>query len=316
MRKAGISGSAAERNPFSALLLSSCHFHALGFAVSRGGRFSVLGGAALLRHPSAVSLIRAIGRIGLDFIAYLGEIALLASETACSLTQGKLRPRLILAQIVETGYRSQPVVIVTGAFTGAVLAAQALFQFKPLGMETGGGALVSVAMLRELGPTITALMLAGRVGAAMAAEIGTMKVTEQIDALRSMDVHPIDYLVTPRFLAMLVDMPLIIAESAFFGILASIVIGQVFGVNYAYWMSQMGRYTELPDITISMIKGLVFGLLIVIISCHQGLKANQGAVGVGRGTTRAMVYSALAVLVVNFFLTLLMNVFFPTGTGK
>jgi len=131
-----------------------------------------------------------------------------------------------------------------------------------------------------------------------------------------MDVHPIDYLVTPRFLAMLVAMPLLIAESAFFGILASIVIGQIFGVNYAYWMSQMGRYTELPDITISMIKGLVFGLLIVIISCHQGLKANQGAVGVGRGTTRAMVYSALAVLVVNFFLTLLMNVFFPTGTGK
>jgi phospholipid/cholesterol/gamma-HCH transport system permease protein len=263
-----------------------------------------------------VPLIRAIGRIGLDFTAYLGEVALLAAETACSLTQGKLRPRLILAQVVETGYRSQPVVIVTGAFTGAVLAAQALFQFKPLGMETGGGALVSVAMLRELGPTITALMLAGRVGAAMAAEIGTMKVTEQIDALRSMDVHPIDYLVTPRFLAMLVAMPLLIAESAFFGILASIVIGQVFGVNYAYWMSQMGRYTELGDIMIAIVKGLVFGLLIVIISCHQGLKANQGAVGVGRGTTRAMVYSSLAVLVVNFFLTLGMNVVFPTGMGK
>lgn len=262
-------------------------------------------------------LFNAIGRLCLDFITYLGEIALLAGDTATSLMRGKLRPRLILAQIAETGYRSQPVVIITGAFTGAVLAAQAMFQFKPLGMETGGGALVSVAMLRELGPTITALMLAGRVGAAMAAEIGTMKVTEQIDALRSMDVHPIDYLVTPRFLAMLIAMPLLIAESAGFGILASNVIGTVvFGVNEAYWQAQMGRYTDLPDIIIAMSKGLVFGMLIVVISCHQGLKANQGAVGVGRGTTRAMVYSSLAILVVNFFLTLTMNLLFPTGVAK
>jgi len=269
------------------------------------------------RHAAGVPLFNAIGRLGLDFITYLGEVALLAGDTATSLVRGKLRPRLILAQIAETGYRSQPVVIITGAFTGAVLAAQAMFQFKPLGMETGGGALVSVAMLRELGPTITALMLAGRVGAAMAAEIGTMKVTEQIDALRSMDVHPTDYLVTPRFLAMLIAMPLLIAESAGFGILASNFIGTgVFGVNEAYWLAQMGKYTDLPDIVIAMVKGLVFGILIVVISCHQGLKANQGAVGVGRGTTRAMVYSSLAILIVNFFLTLVMNILFPTGAAR
>jgi phospholipid/cholesterol/gamma-HCH transport system permease protein len=278
--------------------------------------FSV-GGRRKPRHAAGVPLFNAIGRLCLDFITYLGEVAMLAGDTATSLVRGKLRPRLILAQIAETGYRSQPVVIITGAFTGAVLAAQAMFQFKPLGMETGGGALVSVAMLRELGPTITALMLAGRVGAAMAAEIGTMKVTEQIDALRSMDVHPIDYLVTPRFLAMLIAMPLLIAESAGFGIIASNVIGTVvFGVNEAYWEAQMGRYTDLPDIIIAMSKGLVFGILIVVISCHQGLKANQGAVGVGRGTTRAMVYSSLAILIVNFFLTLTMNLVFPTGAAK
>lgn len=251
----------------------------------------------------------------LDFLTYLGEIAMLVSETFVSLTRGKIRPRMVLAQIAETGYRSQPVVIVTGAFTGAVLAAQAMFQFKPLGMETGGGALVSVAMLRELGPSITALMLAGRVGAAMAAEIGTMKVTEQVDALRSMNVHPIDYLVTPRLLAMILAVPLLIAESAGFGIIASIIVGVgPFGVNSAYWINQMGRYTDISDIVIAMTKGLVFGIIIVIVSCHQGLKANQGAVGVGRGTTRAMVFSALFILVVNFFLTLLMNIIFPAGT--
>ncbi|BCU78959.1 ABC transporter permease [Luteolibacter sp. LG18] len=264
----------------------------------------------------AVSLFRVIGRLILDFLVYLGEIAMLVSETFVSLTRGKIRPRLVLAQIAETGYRSQPVVIVTGAFTGAVLAAQAMFQFKPLGMETGGGALVSVAMLRELGPSVTALMLAGRVGAAMAAEIGTMKVTEQIDALRSMNVHPIDYLVTPRLLAMVLAMPLLIAESAGFGIIASVIVGiGPFGVNPAYWLTQMGRYTDITDIIIALTKGFVFGMLIVIISCDQGLKANQGAVGVGRGTTRAMVYSALAILIVNFFLTLLMNIIFPAGAA-
>ncbi len=268
-------------------------------------------------HGSAVTPILALGRLSLEFLQYLGEVALLIKEVFISITKGKIRTRMVIAQVAETGFRSQPVVILTGAFTGAVLSAQALFQFKPLGMETGAGALVSVAMLRELGPSITALMLAGRVGAAMAAEIGTMKVTEQVDALRSMNVHPIDYLVTPRILAMFIAMPLLIAESAAFGIVASVVVGTgPFGVNFYYWVNQMGRYTDLTDITIAMVKGLVFGLLIVIISCHQGLKANQGAVGVGRGTTQAMVNSALAILIVNFFLTLLMNLIFPSGAAS
>lgn len=259
-------------------------------------------------------MIRLLGRLFLRFLAYLGELCELTWQIGGSLRHGRPRWRMFVQQIAEIGYRSQPVVIVTGAFTGAVLAAQALFQFAPLSMETSAGAVVSVSMLRELGPTITALMLAGRVGAAMAAEIGTMKVTEQIDALRSMDVHPIDYLVTPRALAMLVSMPLLIAESAAFGIIASVVVGVgTFGVTEAYWMNQMGRYTDLTDVTFAMSKGITFGVLIVIISCHQGLRASQGAVGVGRGTTNAMVYSSLAVLVVNFFLTLLLNIIFPAG---
>jgi len=251
------------------------------------------------------------------FLKYLGEVALLFGQIFESLLKGKIRWRLVLQQIVEIGHRSQPVVMVTGAFTGAVLAAQSLFQFAALNMETGAGALVSVAMLRELGPSITALMLAGRVGASMAAEIGTMQVTEQVDALRSMSVHPVDYLVTPRLLAMLVAMPLLIGESAAFGIVASVLVGTgPFNVNPAYWMSQMGKYTDLSDVAIALIKGLVFGLLIVGISCHQGMRASNGAVGVGRGTTRAMVYSALAILIFNFFLTLLMNMIFPAGLGR
>ncbi|WP_325100830.1 ABC transporter permease [Haloferula rosea] len=258
-----------------------------------------------------------VGHSAISFFAYLGEIGQLVASIWESLLHGQRRHRMMLRQIAEIGYRSQPVVIVTGAFTGAVLAAQSLFQFSTLGMESGAGALVSVAMLRELGPSITALMLAGRVGAAMAAEIGTMKVTEQIDALRSMGVHPIDYLVTPRMVAMFVAMPLLIAESAAFGILSSLIIGTgPFGVNPAYWMNQVNNHTDLSDVAIALVKGSVFGFLIVLVSCHQGLKVTNGAVGVGRGTTRAMVYSALALLVFNFFLTLLLNLIFPTGVGR
>ena len=259
-------------------------------------------------------LLRALGRPVLGFLDYLGQLAGLALKIAESLTLGKKRWRLFFQQIVEIGFNSQPVVIVTGAFVGAVLAAQGLFQLSGLKMESMGGALVSVGMLRELGPVLTAVMLSGRVGAAMAAEIGTMKVTEQLDALRSMSVNPVDYLVTPRFIAMIVSVPLLITEAAAFGIAASWIVGtQAFGVSEAWWMHHTRGHTDLADIYISLIKGLVFGILIVLISCHQGLKASHGAVGVGKGTTRAMVYSSLAILITNFFLTMLLNIFFPIG---
>ena len=261
-----------------------------------------------------MSFFAPLGSAFIGLFLYIGELWELLVETVRSCFIGRKRWGQFIRQIAEIGYRSQPVVIVTGCFTGSVLAAQALFQLKEMQMETLSGALVSVAMLRELGPVITALMLCGRVGAAMAAEIGTMKVTEQIDALRSMDVHPIDYLVTPRFAAIAVSMPLLIAESAGFGILLSTVIGtEVFGVNSGHWMHHLIGHTALEDIAIAMIKGGVFGLLIVVISCHQGLNARNGAVGVGKGTTKAMVFSALAVLITNFFLTFLLNRIWPLG---
>ncbi len=256
--------------------------------------------------------VRFLGRLAISFLTYLGELVELAQDVVKSLLFGQFRWQQFMKQIVEIGFRSQMVVIITGAFTGSVLTAQALFQMEQFRMETMGGALVGVGMLRELGPTITGLMLSGRVGAAMAAEIGTMKVTEQVDALRSMDVHPVDYLVTPRFLAMLVSIPLLIAESVGFGILSSIFIGtEVFGVPYGYWNFHLEVRTEMIDISIAMIKGVAFGMLIVLISCHQGLKAKNGAVGVGLGTTNAMVFSSLAILIANFILTMVLNIFFP-----
>ncbi len=261
-----------------------------------------------------MAIIRYLGRGILGFIDYLGQLSHLSGEIIESLIFGKKRWNLFIQQIVEIGFKSQPVVIITGAFVGAVLAAQGIFQLKGMKMESMGGALVSVGMLRELGPALTGVMLAGRTGAAMSAEIGTMRVTEQIDALRSMSVHPIDYLVTPRLLAMLISVPLLITESAAFGIAASWLVGtQVFGISEAWWMEHTRDHTELADIYISLIKGFIFGFLIVLISCHQGLKASDGAVGVGQGTTRAMVYTSLAILITNFFLTLLLNIIFPIG---
>ena len=257
---------------------------------------------------------RLLGRLALRFFLYLGELAGLVGQVCESLLRGKRRWRQFFEQIVEIGYRSQIVVIITGGFTGAVLAAQALFQFALVDMETMGGVIVSIGMMRELGPTITGLMLAGRVGSSMAAEIGTMKVTEQIDSLRSMGVHPIDYLVTPRLLAMCVSIPLLIAQSIAFGIIASYMVGvHLFKVPGSYWNFNVERFTDGSDIAIAMIKGLVFGLLIVIISCHQGLRARNGAVGVGRGTTDAMVFSSLAILIFNLLLTMLMQLIFPVG---
>jgi phospholipid/cholesterol/gamma-HCH transport system permease protein len=263
-----------------------------------------------------VIYFRLLGRLALRFFTYLGELSGLIGQILESFSRGPKRWRQIFEQIAEIGYRSQMVVIITGGFTGAVLAAQALFQFALVDMESMGGVIVSIGMMRELGPTITGLMLAGRVGSSIAAEIGTMKVTEQIDALRSMGVHPIDYLVTPRLIAMAISIPLLIAQSVAFGILASYVVGvHLFKVPGVYWNFNVERFTDGTDITIAMIKGFFFGLLIVIISCHQGLRASNGAVGVGRGTTDAMVLSSLAILIFNLFLTMAMQIIFPVGLG-
>ena len=177
----------------------------------------------------------ALGGKVLSFFTYAGEVVLLATETCGAAIRRRIRWRLFQHQIVDIGLRSQLVVMITGAFTGAVFAAQTYFQFNKLGMGSAVGSVVSVSICRELGPVLTGLMIAGRVGASMSAEIGTMKVTEQIDALRALAVHPIDYLVVPRTLAMMVAMPLLVAECCAMSIVASYVVGvQVLDISGPY----------------------------------------------------------------------------------
>jgi phospholipid/cholesterol/gamma-HCH transport system permease protein len=250
----------------------------------------------------------------LSFLSFLGEVAILAGDTLLSIGQGRVRPRLVIQQIAEIGFRSQLVVIVTGAFTGAVFTAQAYFQFASLNMETAVGPVVAVSMFRELGPVLTGVMVAGRVGAAMSAEIGTMKVSQQIDALRALAVNPVDYLVVPRALAMFLSMPFLVVECVGFGILASYYVGvRVLNIPGVYFLANMQKWATSSDIIMALVKGFFFAGIIVFISCREGLNAKDGAVGVGRSTTQTVVNCSLAVLIINFFLTMALNIIFPAG---
>lgn len=251
------------------------------------------------------------------FCLYMGQASLLSAETFGSILAGRIRWRLVLRQIVEIGFGSQAVVIVTGIFTGAVFTAQIFFQFNALNMSTAVGPVVSVALFRELGPVLTGLMVAGRVGAAMSAEIGTMKVTEQIDALRALAVNPIDYLVVPRAVALMFSMPLLVGECIFFALSASYLVAtRILNVNSVFFLHHMESYTHSKDMVMALTKGFVFAIIVAIVGCQQGLTTRNGAVGVGRSTTDAVVISSLTILMVNFFLTMALNIVFPAGQAR
>src|SRR5512146_1691566 len=195
-----------------------------------------------------------------EWLEGLGQLTLLAKDTISSLFTLKLSGRDLLYQIYFVGVKSQSVVLVTGAFTGMVLGAQTYFQFHKVKMDTATLAVVSVSMCSELGPVLTGLMVAGRVGAAFAAELGTMRVTEQIDALRTLATHPVDYLVVPRVLATIVALPLLTAESIAVGIGAGYVVGiYLLGIDPTYSWYNMLKYTMPSDVMVGMIKAVIFG---------------------------------------------------------
>src|SRR5215218_8145577 len=190
-----------------------------------------------------------------SFIQALGELALLAREIFRAAFTGQVNTRDLVYQLYFIGVKSQSVVLITGAFTGMVLCAQTYFQFHKVKMDTATLAVVSVSMCSELGPVLTALMVAGRVGAAIAAEIGTMKVTEQIDALRTLATHPIDYLVVPRLLAALIVLPILTIEAIAVGIGAGYVVGvYLLGIDATYLWANVLRYTGPNDVAIGVIK--------------------------------------------------------------
>jgi phospholipid/cholesterol/gamma-HCH transport system permease protein len=215
---------------------------------------------------------------------------------------------LVRDQLYEIGVLSLPVVAITGFSTGMVLAAQAYFQLSDKGLASATGLMVTKAMMVELGPVLTAFMVTGRVGASMCATLGTMRVTEQIDALKSMSVNPLRYLVAPRFLAGITMMPLLTVFSTLCGIL-----GGYFIAVYYYGMSPTSFTDPLPanihlfDFFSGLVKAFVFGVIITTISCYRGMTTRGGAAGVGRATTNSVVICYSVILVANFLITVGLN---------
>src|SRR6184192_1951281 len=216
----------------------------------------------------------------------LGQLSLLGRDVVISLFSRRLDWRQLIYQIHFIGVKSQSVVLITGAFTGMVLAAQTYFQFHKVKMDTATLAVVGVSMCSELGPVLTGLMVAGRVGAAIAAELGTMRVTEQIDALRTLATHPVDYLVVPRLIALHVALPLLTVEAISVGISAGYLVGvYLLGIDPVYSWQNMLKYTSTTDLTVGIIKAAIFGGIVALIGCYKGLSCREGAEGVGRATT-------------------------------
>lgn len=235
------------------------------------------------------------------FVEFLGSLFLWLSTR---------RPfqRTLVPNFYQVGVRSVPVVAITGMFIGMVLAVQAYDAFKQMGLESRLGSIINRSMVTELGPVLAATMLAGRIGGAMAAEIGTMKVTEQIDALRCLGTNPIHYLVAPRFLACVVLIPLLTIIGDFMGILAGgLVSTTVLRIDSFYYWQHSSSLVGPWEVSTGLIKSVVFGAEIAVISCYCGFQSGGGAEGVGRAATKAFVQSFIAILASDFLMAVVFN---------
>jgi phospholipid/cholesterol/gamma-HCH transport system permease protein len=261
-----------------------------------------------------------IGGLVIEWLVALGDMATFMFSTAFWLFTRLPRRATLLPNFYQIGVLSLPVVALTGTFIGMVLAVQSYSQFKVYRLDTRLGAVINVSLVRELGPVLAATMLAGRVGSAMAAELGTMRVTEQIDALASMGTNPIHYLVVPRFLACLILIPSLTVMADFMGVVGGALYSIfVLGIDsHLYWDNSQ-RVVGLFDLFSGVFKSLFFGAAIVLISCHRGFHCLPGAEGVGRAATAAFVHSFVVILVLDLFLSIFLNdlhaMLWPTPSG-
>jgi phospholipid/cholesterol/gamma-HCH transport system permease protein len=262
-----------------------------------------------------------LGKRVIDAFCGLGEIALFVLATVRWLLTRRPRPETIWTNFYQIGVLSLPVIALTGTFIGMVLAVQSYNQFRMLGMETRLGAVINMALVRELGPVLAATMLAGRVGSSMAAELGTMRVTEQIDALESMGANPIYYLVVPRFLGCLVLIPTLTIMADFMGVLGGYLYSHgVLGIDYHHYWANSREYVDAFDFLMGLFKSFFFGGAIALVSCHHGFHCDHGAQGVGRAATNAFVHSFVLILILDLFLGIGLNnvhdIFRPEGPRR
>lgn len=240
-------------------------------------------------------------------IEQLGALGNLFRDTLRVIVQDPPKIHQVFRQMYSIGVMSLPVVLITGGFTGAVLAVQTYYQFHKLTMESGVGIIVGLSMTNELGPVLTSVMVAGRVGAAMAAELGTMRVTEQIDALKSLATNPVQYLIAPRFIACVTLIPLLTVFSIFVGIVGGYIVGvEMKGINATFFIENLLYFTTATDLYNGVTKSIYFAAVIALVSCFKGFTCAEGAEGVGRATTEAVVLSCITILILDFFLSVLL----------
>ena len=248
-----------------------------------------------------------LGRAVLENVEEMGKIILLFVSVLAWMFRPPLKLRNIFKQMEFVGVKSIFVVVLTGTFTGMVMALQGYHGFRMFSAESLVGGTVALGMTRELGPVLTSLMVTARAGSAMAAELGTMRVTEQIDALYVMAANPVKHLIAPRVIAGVLMTPMLTVVSDFVGILGGYFVGvHVLGINSGIFVKNITRLVELNDIYNGLVKAACFGLILSLIGCYKGFNTGGGAEGVGRATTEAVVLASITILISDYFLTAIM----------
>jgi len=248
-----------------------------------------------------------LGRAVLENIEEMGKILLLFLSVLAWMFRPPLKLRNIFKQMEFVGVKSIFVVVLTGTFTGMVLALQGYHGFKMFSAESLVGSTVALGMTRELGPVLTSLMVTARAGSAMAAELGTMRVTEQIDALYVMAANPVKHLIVPRVIAGFLMLPLLTVVSDFMGIVGGYFVGvHILNINSGIFMRNITKLVDLNDIYSGLVKAACFGLILSLVGCYKGFNTSGGAEGVGRATTEAVVLASISILISDYFLTAIM----------
>ena len=253
-----------------------------------------------------MNFLAVIGQFVLSFFAIVGRISVFAFLGVSHIFRPPFFPRLIVRQMIEIGYYSLPVVGLTAIFTGMVLALQTYTGFSRFSAEEAIPNVVVLSITRELGPVLAALMVAGRVGAAMAAELGTMRVTEQIDALTTLSTNPFKYLVAPRLLGGLTMLPILVLVADIIGVFGGYLVSvHLLDFNATSYLRNTWNFMEPLDVVSGLVKAAVFGFLVALMGCYHGYYSKGGAQGVGQATTNAVVSAAILILSFNYVITAL-----------
>lgn len=253
-----------------------------------------------------LSILESIGQAVLRMLENTGQVMVLVGQT---LYHMRRPPKLkhVFEQMAHLGVDSVPIVLLTILFTGMVMTVQTAHEFIKYGAQSSVGGVVAIAMGRELAPVFTGVVTAGRVGAAITAEIGSMKVTEQIDALRVMAVNPVSYLVVPRVIACIFMTPVLVIFADVIGTLGGYFVATLYsGIGSYTYLHSIRVFADVGDVTGGLVKAMVFGGIIAIMGCYQGLRAETGAAGVGKATTASVVSSTILIFISNYFLSLLL----------